>query len=235
MKLTRRAGTDEPRSTRGGDVQTLDRPDGSVIRVESYGPEDAPPIVFTHGWGANSTEWYYAKKHLADRFRLIVWDIPGSGLSKKPDDNDYSLEAMAADLEAVLGVAGGRPAVLVGHSIGGMITLTFCRLFPAALGTRVAGLVLVHTTPTNPVRTTQWAGLYTAIEKPVIVPILYLTIALWPLVWAMNWLSYWNGSFYDSTQQELIRRHRDDTAKSSSWRRSCHASGPTCWPAACWA
>jgi hypothetical protein len=47
--------------------------------------------------------------------------------------------------------------------------LTFCQLFPAALGTRVAGLVLVHTTYTNPVRTTKLAGLTTALERPVIV------------------------------------------------------------------
>ena len=63
---------------------TIIRPDGSELRVECYGPADAPPIVLTHGWGADSTEWYYQKKHLAERFRLIVWDEPGLGLSKKP-------------------------------------------------------------------------------------------------------------------------------------------------------
>ena len=65
----------------------------------------------------------------------------------------------------------------------------------------MAGLVLVHTTYTNPVRTTQMAGLYTAIEKPVLIPLLYLTIALWPLVWLMNWLSYFNGSVHRSTHK----------------------------------
>lgn len=87
---------------------------------------------------------------------------------------------MAGDLEAVLGLAGDRPAVLVGHSIGGMITLTFCRLFPEALAARVAGLVLVHTTPTNPVKTTGMAAFYTAIQKPVLEPLCYLMIALAP-------------------------------------------------------
>jgi pimeloyl-ACP methyl ester carboxylesterase len=82
---------------------------------------------------------------------------------------------------AVLALTGDKPAILLGHSIGGMITLTFCRLFPNALGTRVNGLVLTHTTPTNPIRTTSGAGFFTAIEKPVLVPMLYLTIALSPL------------------------------------------------------
>jgi pimeloyl-ACP methyl ester carboxylesterase len=76
----------------------------------------------------------------------------------------------------VLGLAGNRSALLLGHSIGGMIILTFCQLFPAALGTRVAGLVLVHTTYTNPVRMTKLAGLTTMLERPVIVPLLHLTI-----------------------------------------------------------
>ena len=185
---------EDPSSNRIGEVHTIRRPDGSELRVECYGPADAPPIIWTHGWGANSEEWFYQKRYLTERFRLIVWDEPGLGLSKKPDNNDYRLENLASDLEAVLDFAGDRPAILVGHSIGGMITLTFCKLFPEKLGTRVAGLVLAHTSYTNPVRTTSMAGLYTALEKPVVIPLLYLTIALWPLAWLMNWMSYFNGS-----------------------------------------
>lgn len=192
---------DPPRQTREGAVQRLSRPDGSELQVECYGPVDGPPMILTHGWGMNSTEWYYLKQRLSDHFRLIVWDLPGLGLSTRPENNDYSLENLARDLEAVLGVAGSRPAILLGHSIGGMITLTFCRLFPEALRTRVAGLVLVHTTYTNPVRTTKGAKLYTALERPVLVPLLHLTIWLSPLVWLMNWLSYLNGTAHLSTKQ----------------------------------
>ena len=75
------------------------------------------------------------------------------------------MENLSRHLEAVLGLAGDRPAILLGHSIGGMITLTFCRLFPQALGDRVRGIALVHTTYTNPVRTTNMAGLLTALER----------------------------------------------------------------------
>ena len=124
---------DEPRDDRTGEVHRITRPDGSELQVECYGPIDAPPVVLTHGWGCNSTEWFYVKKNLADRFRLILWDEPGLGLSKKPDNNDYRLEKLAADLAAVLALAGDRPAVLVGHSIGGMIILTLCKVFPELL------------------------------------------------------------------------------------------------------
>lgn len=186
--------SDPPKHTRQGRMQRLPRPDGSELQVEFYGPENGPPIILTHGWGYNSTEWYYLKRQLSPHFRLIVWDLPGLGLSKGPANNDYSPEKFAHDLEAVLSLAGGQPAILLGHSIGGMITLTFARLFPEALGTRVAGLGLVHTTYTNPIRTTSMASLYTALEKPVIVPLLHLTIWLSPLVRLMSWLSYFNGT-----------------------------------------
>lgn len=69
-----------------------------------------------------------------------------------PEDRDYRLETFAAHLDAVLDLAGGKPAILKGHSIGGMTTLTYCKQYPRNLGTKVAGLVLVHTTYTNPVR-----------------------------------------------------------------------------------
>ena len=200
--LMRRRGTDEPNSERGGRVERLKRPDGSELHVDMYGPADGPTIVLTHGWGANATEWYYLKKQLGDRFRLIAWDLPGLGLSKRPDNNDYSLDKMARDLDAVVALAGNAPVVLLGHSIGGMISLTYCRLFAESLGRKVSGLVLVHTTPTNPMRTTKNAGLYTALQKPVIEPLLHLTIWLSPLVWAMNWMAYLNGSAHRSTAKE---------------------------------
>ncbi|MBC8163862.1 MAG: alpha/beta hydrolase [Roseiflexaceae bacterium] len=201
LRLISRSSTENPPTgARDGRIQKLPRPDGTELQVEHYGLATGPVLIFTHGWGTDSTEWYAAKRDLRDRFHLIVWDLPGIAESTRPNNHDYSLEKFASDLNAVVGLADGQPVILVGHSIGGMVTLTFCRLFPEALGTRVAGLVLVHTTYTNPVRTTTLAALNTALERPVIVPLLHLMIWLSPLVWAMNWLSYLNGSSHLSTK-----------------------------------
>ena len=200
LPLLRRPGNQEPKFMRSKTVQRLPRPDGSVLQVEFFGPEDGQPIILSHGWGPNSTIWYYAKRQLSDRFRVIVWDLPGLGKSSKPKNNDHSLEKYARDLEAVVAIAGNKPVILLGHSMGGMINLTFCRLFPEQLGSRVAGLILVDTTYTNPVKTCIFSNLVRKLQKPLLEPLLYLTIVLWPIFWLMTWLSYFNGSLYISVE-----------------------------------
>jgi pimeloyl-ACP methyl ester carboxylesterase len=207
--LLRRPGRDEPKPIRSHRIQRLSRPDGSEIQVEFYEPNYAagdaasrhtPTIILTHGWGPDSTVWYYAKKQLKSQFRVIVWDLPGLGKSKKPKNRDYSLEKYARDLNAVLDMAGDQPVILLGHSMGAMILLTFSRLFPERLGQRVAGLVLVDGTYTNPLKTTILSKLLLALQKPLLEPLLHLAIALSPLLWLTSWLSYLNGSTLLTTE-----------------------------------
>ncbi|HSJ04505.1 MAG: alpha/beta fold hydrolase [Verrucomicrobium sp.] len=192
----------------------LQRPDGSDLYVEVHGESEGIPLILTHGWGLHSAEWNHLKRDLGDKFRLVVWDEPGLGKSTRPANRDYSLENLARDLDAVVQFASGAktPVVLVGHSIGGMITLTYCRLFPAALGSKVSGIVLTHTTPTNPVRTTSGAAFYSAIETPVLKPLMYLTMVVSPILWLLNWLAYRNGLAHLSTM-------RGSFAGTESWQQ----------------
>lgn len=195
LLLLARSGSDEPRPDRTGEIRELTMPDNTKIHVEIYGPADSQPIILTHGWTADSTDWYYAKRRLAHRYRLILWDLPGSGKSSRSNGGDYSLDKMAQALNMVIEeITPNRPAIVVGHSMGGMITLNFCKLFPQQLGTHVNGLTLVDTTYTNPAKTTTAAKLAHALQKPVAEPALYIMIALSPLFWVMNWLSYFNGT-----------------------------------------
>lgn len=198
--LIHRPGKDEPTPLRSKRVQRLVRPDGSEIEVEFYGPDRAPTLILTHGWGPDSTAWYYAKKQLADQFRVVVWDLPGLGKSQKPKNRDYSLEKYARDLEAVLALVDDQPAILVGHSMGGMILLTFSRLFPERLEQHVAGLILVDSTYTNPLKTTTFSKLLMVLQKPLLEPLLHLAIAFSPLLWLASWLSYLNGSVLLTTK-----------------------------------
>jgi pimeloyl-ACP methyl ester carboxylesterase len=190
--LLRPADSTAPGQVTSNSMQTIARPDGTQLHVESYGPANGPVLILTHGWSLDMRAWDYAKRDLSNRFRVITWDLPGLGRSTEPGNRDYSLDKMAADLGAVLQWAG-RPAVLAGHSIGGMINLTYCRQHPEQLGREVAGLIQINTTYTNPVKTTSSSSFDTAMQKPVYEPLLHITIVASPLVRAMNWMSYHNG------------------------------------------
>jgi pimeloyl-ACP methyl ester carboxylesterase len=181
-------------------IQCVKRPDGSELYVEHVGPETEPVLLFTHGWTLDRSDWDGARAALGERYHLVFWDLAGLGRSRSPRNADHSLEKMAADLEAVLNEASTGPVILVGHSIGGMIQQTFSRLFPEQLNQRVRGLVLVHTTYTNPAKTALGSPILRALQKPVLEPLTYLTIWLAPLMWLSNWQSYWNGSLHLSTR-----------------------------------
>jgi pimeloyl-ACP methyl ester carboxylesterase len=192
--MFKRAGDDEPTEYRTGESERLERPDGTELHVESYGKRDGRAIVLTHGWGSDSTQWYYLKKSLADQFRVVVWDLAGAGRSTMAINGDYSLARMTDDLEAVVKHAGAG-AIVVGHSMGGMVALRLLRHAHSNVGA-VSGVVLANTTHINPVRTTAAGKLLPALEGPVIRPLLHLTKVAFPLVWLMNWLSYLNGSMH---------------------------------------
>jgi pimeloyl-ACP methyl ester carboxylesterase len=190
----RRKNEDQPTLERSGRTDELERPDGSRIHIEYCGAKDAQAIIFVHGWNANSLEWYYQKKFFQKDYRLILIDLPGLGKSKRPNNRNYSLSKMADDLEAVIRHTKAEKPILYGHSIGGMIILTYCARHAGTLRSRIGALVLQHTTYTNPVRTTIMSKLMTAIQKPVLVPLCYLMIFLSPIFWLMRWMSYLNGN-----------------------------------------
>jgi pimeloyl-ACP methyl ester carboxylesterase len=200
-RLRRRSSADEP-GTEPGQATQLRLADGTELRIRMFGPPDGDPLVLTHGWGLDGDEWCYAVRELSTRYRLIVWDLPGLGGSSRPRHRDWSLEQLARNLDEVVRVAGVKPVTLVGHSIGVMITLTYCRMFPETLGGTVRRLVLAQGTYTNPVRTTKNAWLYTALEKPVLRPLCHLMIWLSPVVRVLNWMSFLNGSAHRSTERD---------------------------------
>jgi pimeloyl-ACP methyl ester carboxylesterase len=188
-----RAGRDEPSWAHDAVTHRIERPDGTVLHAEESGPSGGMPVVLVHGWGVDNRAYYYTKRALSSHHRVIGWDLRGLGRSSRAGEDGYSLNAMADDLAAVVALATA-PAIVVGHSIGGMIAQTFARRHADRLASDVAGIVLVGTTYTDPTRTTLGAPVMHALERPLFAPLMYLTIALAPLVWAMNWLSYLNGT-----------------------------------------
>jgi pimeloyl-ACP methyl ester carboxylesterase len=188
------AGPDQRRTRpERGAGQTVTSPNGDALHVEIAGPADAPPIIFTHGWGLDCTIWFYARNDLARRFRVITWDLAGLGKSRRASSSEISLPRFAADLAAILDLAGGRPAVLVGHSIGGMTIQTLARDHPRLFADKVLGVVLLNTTYTNPERTMIFSRLSQALRRPLLEPLFHLAIWLQPIAWLSGWQTYLSG------------------------------------------
>lgn len=191
-------GEAEPVEERSKEFEDIKRPDGSTLHVEYYGPVDGQPLIMIHGWGNNCTEWFYQKKELAKHYRLIMPDLPGLGLSERPKNNDYSLIKYAEDLDVILTKVHRDNVTLWGHSIGGMIILTYlCKL---KRNPKVKGIILEHTTYINPTHTCLGGSWLPAIQKPILEPLMHLTCAISPIAWVSNWMSYMNGNLLITTR-----------------------------------
>ena len=211
----------EPTST-----NTIVRPDGTKLHTETYGVPGGPTLLLTHGWSLDGSAWDYIKGDLAKKFKIVVWDLAGLGKSEAATSGDQSMQKMAQDLEAVrLAACGNDPVILVGHSIGGMIQQEYCKLAESRLQDQVKGLVFVHTTYINPVRTNLLAGLTIALQ-PLLVALSYLTIPLAPLAWLSNWQSYYNGSMQLTSRLTSFSGKQTREQLDRGARLAAHA-----WPA----
>jgi pimeloyl-ACP methyl ester carboxylesterase len=112
----------------------------------SADPGDNLPIVLLHGAGANLKDMEIAVgERLAARHRVILIDRPGFGFSARKKSGENSPTEQAVILDELFSRLGVDRAIVVGHSWGGTLALTFALDYPQ----RVAGLVLIAP-PTHP-------------------------------------------------------------------------------------
>ncbi|MET8327899.1 alpha/beta hydrolase [Streptomyces sp. NPDC005181] len=127
-----------PAGTTHSDVPT---PYGTT-RINSYGPEDAPPLVLLAGGGSTSTVWFAQAAHLGRGHRVHAVDLigePGRSVGERPIRTVTDLTAW---LDAVLDVLNVASAALCGHSYGAWIALHYALHAPD----RVRKLILVDPT-----------------------------------------------------------------------------------------
>lgn len=98
------------------------------IHYKSYG-KGKEALVLVHCWTCNLELWRDEIPELAQRARVIALDLPGHGLSDKPEVN-YTMDLFASAVDAVLKDAGVERAVLVGHSMGTPVVRQFYRKYP---------------------------------------------------------------------------------------------------------
>jgi pimeloyl-ACP methyl ester carboxylesterase len=111
---------------------------GPVRYVDFGGPDNGPIVVGVHGLGGSALNWSAIAPLLTGRCRLIAPDLAGHGLTKSLG-RATSVGANRLLLHHFIQAVLGRPVILMGNSMGGMVSL----LEAAAAPDAVAGLVLL--------------------------------------------------------------------------------------------
>jgi pimeloyl-ACP methyl ester carboxylesterase len=112
--------------------------DGPVHWVDFGGPEDGPRVVLVHGLGGSHLNWALLAPLLARKARVTAVDLAGHGLTN-PEGRETTVQANTRLLGRFVREVAGEPVVLVGNSMGGLISLFHAAYNPEL----VKGLVLV--------------------------------------------------------------------------------------------
>lgn len=121
--------------------------DGTLLHARVFGPDDAPTIVLVHGWTEAIRFWTRQTQSLSADFRVVAYDARGHGDSDPAAGGDYSMDAFADDLGAVLDatVHAGQKAVVAGHSLGGMTVVAWAGRHREQVAERLAAAALIST------------------------------------------------------------------------------------------
>jgi len=124
--------------------------DGVQIFYKDWGPKDAQPIVFHHGWPLSADDWDNQMLFfLGKGYRVIAHDRRGHGRSTQVSDG-HDMDHYAADAAAVVQHLDLRNAIHVGHSTGGGEATHYVARHGKG---RVAKLVLIGAVPPIMVKT----------------------------------------------------------------------------------
>ena len=127
-------------------MTTITTHDGVEIFYKDWGPKDAQPIVFHHGWPLSADDWDTQMLYfLSNGYRVIAHDRRGHGRSTQVSDG-HDMDHYAADTSAVVEHLDLRNAVHAGHSTGGGEATRYVARYGQPQG-RVAKLVLIGAVP----------------------------------------------------------------------------------------
>lgn len=104
---------------RAGFVETQAEIRGTTVNY-AEGPANGPPLLLIHGQMTDWQSWNRVLPELARRFHIFAVDCYGHGKSDHVPEK-YTANALAADMEQFLEQVVGEPAIVAGHSSGGLI------------------------------------------------------------------------------------------------------------------
>lgn len=146
---------------------------GVVLHVEDLGPADRPALVFANSLGTDLRIWDDVVARLIERFRIVLYDKRGHGLSES-GASPYTIADHAGDLAALLDDLAVENAIVCGLSVGGLIAQGLYATRPEL----VSGLILCDTA--HRIGTAEaWAERMAAIEKGGIASISEAILERW--------------------------------------------------------
>jgi non-heme chloroperoxidase len=120
--------------------------DGTEIYYKDWGPRDAQPIVFHHGWPLSADDWDAQMLYFVGKgFRVVASDRRGHGRSSQTGVG-HDMDHYASDVSAVVEHLDLRNAIHIGHSTGGGQVARYVAKYGEPQG-RVAKAVLVAAVP----------------------------------------------------------------------------------------
>ena len=120
-------GAEKPQTAR----KTVKARDGVSIVCEVQGKGDTA-LVFLHGWCGDRAYWKHQVDAFAPNYRVVVLDQAGHGESGK-DRKAWSVSSLAGDVEAVVKALGLKRVILIGHSMGGPVSLMAAKRMPGTV------------------------------------------------------------------------------------------------------
>jgi len=113
------------------------------VKINYYEAGQGPPVILLHGFGASAYSWRYLAPALAEHHRVFTLELKGYGLSDKPADGKYAISDQADLVAAFIRTRDLHDLVVMGHSMGGGVTLmTYFKVAEDNPG-RIKRLVLI--------------------------------------------------------------------------------------------
>jgi pimeloyl-ACP methyl ester carboxylesterase len=157
------------------------------------------PVVFVHSLAGNAAHWLMQLEHLRTERRAIALDLRGHGQSDPFLDGDYAIASLAEDIHSVIGSLSSQRFVLVGHSMGGSVSIAYAGMYPD----KVAGLLLAD--PSGDAR---------RVPKEIMIPFI---ASLESESYAQSIEEYWQGMLVGSRPEvrERVLRDLHDTRQET--------------------
>lgn len=175
------------------------------VRIFSREAGSGVPLVLLHGWTGHSFQWRKMLPALAGACRVYALDLPGCGLSDKPDIR-YRMKELVGFVHGFIRRLGLAPCVVVGTSHGGFVSVRYALDYPED----VRGLVLLTSSGLN-------------VKYPLVLRVCFLPVVRYLVPYLLlvpRDLKLWiRARLYPRTegQRNLLSEHLLATTSLRSW------------------